>query len=238
MSRWVVPLPAAGCLIFDLDNTLLRTDQIPPAAIRPVVDAIAGARRTTPPERWRAELFSALYESSYDAVVRRLELSDSERDAGFAAYTALRLPPSLHLALYPDASAAVAQLQVLRKNGVRGILWTHGFPQFQSDKIDRLGLRDQFDVVIIEPVRLGGDSAPYEYLDGALARANCRDNHFIVVDDDPRKLRAGADRGGITVLIDRSGTQAATGADFVVADLRLVTQSLLTSVLGARTERE
>jgi FMN phosphatase YigB (HAD superfamily) len=222
---------AAGIrgLVFDLDNTLLRTDLIPFSVVEPAVTAIVHARgEARVSQKWRDRLRSALYRRAYDQAATDMGLSETEIKAGFAALSSAALPDGFALTLFPDAEAALADLQVLRARGLRAALVTRGFAGFQKAKVANLGIEGSFDAFSIDAIDEVAGPRFHEILRRLANDWNCTARELLVIDDDERKLDDAARLGMNPILIDRSaGGVGAAPTRLIVKDLREITDALL-----------
>jgi FMN phosphatase YigB (HAD superfamily) len=157
------PLPL---VVFDLDDTLIDTRNVLlPAALRRVADA------------------TGIPVADLDATGKKIEevlrgvagLSEAKRAAAAAAWYDPDVPP---LDPVPGARALLERL----RGRVRLCLLTRGEPARQRNKIERSGLGELFDEIVIRAIEQPGSKRDdlVRLLDGRAA-ARC-----AVIGDDPR----------------------------------------------------
>jgi putative hydrolase of the HAD superfamily len=203
-------------VVFDLDNTLLRTQDLPRSFVDPVVEAIVGRR----PELGASEqrLRETLFRRSLERVAEDFDLSEAEYGAAAAAYAELEVTDE-PLQLFPDARRA---LVVVEEWGLLRALMTRGFRRLQESKVERLALGDVFgDEIYIDALDDGPDRPGQVGLLSEVAdRWSLPSDRIVVVGDDPdAELRAGRELGMQTVLVWRDGSPPQDTAHLVVEDL-------------------
>lgn len=177
--------PQYTVVVFDLDDTLIDTAGVLlPDALRRVAEA-AGV----PVERLDPS------GKKIDAVLAPAgELDVDARAAAAAAWYAPVLPD---LEPVPGARAMLAALQ----GTTRLFLLTRGDPERQQAKVDRAGLRDYFEDVIVRPIEQPGSKR--DDLEAILARCEQPPDRCLVVGDDEHdELRHARDLGCLALHVD------------------------------------
>ncbi len=219
-------LPAKEGVIFDLDNTLLRTSEIPGSFVDPVIDAIASFRPDIDP-KWKESLRTALFRSALDVVGKKFSLSEREYEAAARAFSQLEIPDQMELRLYEDA---VDTLEKLHSAGVRCALLTRGFRRLQESKIKKLGLARYFGGEIFVDSVEEGPARPGQiaYLRRIGERWGCPPQRIVMVGDDPHaELRAALELGMETILVIRNRNIKVNEPHYVVNSLSEVVKMLL-----------
>jgi FMN phosphatase YigB (HAD superfamily) len=127
----------------------------------------------------------------FDEIARRHSLSNDDIDNAYRAYNSDEVGD---IALFPDVART---LRFLRSRGVRCFLLTSGVHRRQAAKIEKLGLQDAFDDIVINDVDRGDlMSECFRYL---LDRHRLRPQEVLVVGDRPQEeIRIGKDLGATT----------------------------------------
>jgi FMN phosphatase YigB (HAD superfamily) len=202
--------------VFDLDNTLLRTQDLPRGFVDPVVEAIVGRR----PELGGSveRLREALFRRSLESVAEDFRLSGEDYGAAAAAYAELEVTDE-PVELFPDARQA---LELVEERGLNRALMTRGFRRLQESKVDKLGLRAVFGEEIYVDALDDGPGRPGQVglLRGIVGRWALPPERILVIGDDPdAELRAGRELGMQTALVWRDGPPPQDTAHPVVEDL-------------------
>jgi FMN phosphatase YigB (HAD superfamily) len=216
-------------VVFDLDNTLLMTRMIPDSVVEPAVEAILRHRgREHVSKEWLLALKKALYTRAFDEAARDMDLTDAEARAGFTAFASVTLPPDLELALFPDAKAALDELQVVRQRGLRAALVTRGFARLQMSKVMKLGLQPLFDRFLIDAIDDPRSPRFPQIISTLVSEWGCSPARVVVIDDDVRKLEQAVRCGTLAVLVDRDFSEDVSeeGAWTRVPDLGVVMRAL------------
>lgn len=219
-------LPPKDGVIFDLDNTLLRTSDIPKSFVDPVIEAIASFRSRVQ-RKWKEDLRAALFRSAIDVVREQFSLSADEYKAATDAFSQLEIPPDMPLYLYLDAEEA---LQKLHEEGIQCALLTRGFRKLQNSKIKKLGLDRYFgDQIFVDSVEEGpGRPGQIAYLRRIAERWGCPPQRILMVGDDPdAELRAALELGMETVLVLRDPGIEMDEPHTVVQDLKEIVDMLI-----------
>ncbi len=128
----------------------------------------------------------------FDEIARRYDLSQEAVDRAFRAYNRDEVEA---IEPFPDVLPTLAYL---REEGILCFLLTSGIHRRQSSKIERLGLEDAFDEVVINDVDRGGlMSECMRYL---MDKHHLRPEETMIVGDRPQEeIRVGNDLGMLTV---------------------------------------
>ncbi|MFO8008117.1 MAG: uridine diphosphate-N-acetylglucosamine-binding protein YvcK [Candidatus Brocadiia bacterium] len=184
-------------VIFDLDDTLYDCtgtllDASRRRAARVLVDA--GLPMS---EREALELQRALGEEHgphflvFDEIARRYDLEEEVINQAYRAYNSDEVD---HIEPFSDVKPT---LRFLRNQGIACALLTSGVHRRQAVKIEKLGLADEFDQIIINDVERGelmGECMRY-----VLEKHRLRPEEALVVGDrPPEEIHAGKDLGMLT----------------------------------------
>jgi len=168
------------CVIFDLDDTLIDTGgTLLPAALMRVARALG-----LPVDSLNAR------GKAIDEVLEAVEgLSEGQRRAAAEAWYAPEVPP---LEPLPGAKAVLDALQ----GRAHLVLLTRGDPARQCLKIERSGLGDLFDEIVIRPIE--GSGSKRDDLRTLLAKhGKCA----VVGDDERDELRYALELGCIAIKV-------------------------------------
>lgn len=220
-------LPRRAGVIFDLDNTLFRTSDIPQTFVDPIIEAITSLRPNIQ-RPWIEEFRAALFRSAFDVVRERFGLSREEYKAAFDVYLKLEIPAEIELQLFPDASDI---LQVLLQEGIPRALLTRGFRNLQKSKINRLSLNRFFseEMIFVDAVE-DASTRPGQvaYLRRIAEVWKSLPQRIMVVGDDPHaELKAALELGMEAVLVLRDRDIEVDAPYRIVRDLSEVKELLL-----------
>ena len=128
----------------------------------------------------------------FDEIARRYDLPQGAVDRAFRVYNRDRVEA---IAPFPDVKPTLSHL---RQRGIMCFLLSTGVHRRQAAKVERLGLADYFDEVIINDVDRGGLMS--ECLRYLMDRHRLRADETMVVGDRPQEeIRVGNDLGAVTV---------------------------------------
>ncbi len=127
----------------------------------------------------------------FDEIARQHGLSEDAVDGAFRAYNSDEVGD---IETFPDVLPTIS---FLRSQGVICCLLTSGLHRRQSTKIEKLGLVDAFDEIVINDIERGGLMS--ECLRYLLGRHALRPDEMLVVGDRPQEeIRVGNDLGALT----------------------------------------
>lgn len=200
-----------GALLFDLDGTMLHSDPIHLAVFADMMaplglDVSEDFYMTHVHGRLNVDFFAEFLPDHPDP--QRLS---HDKEAAFRA----RLPRP-----YPAMAGVVALMARARAQGWKRAVVTNAMRPNAECMLDAIGLRDQFDTIIIgeECSRGKPDPEPYR---AAMAALDVAPEHAIAFEDSPSGVRAAAASGAYTVGIRSSlddATLRAAGAHVTLSD--------------------
>ncbi len=127
----------------------------------------------------------------FDEIARQYGLDNDAIDAAYRAYQSDEVG---EISLFPDV---LPTLEFLRSQGVLCLLLSSGLHRRQSTKIEKLGLCDAFDEVMINDADRGVLLS--ECLRYLLEKHRLRGGEVLLVGDRPsEEIRAGNDLGALT----------------------------------------
>ena len=176
--------------LFDCTGTLLEASRRRAAAVLVeaglpmTVEEATALQRTLAAERGPHFLV-------FDEMARRHGLDEDAIDRAYRAYNRDEVG---EIAPFPDV---IPTLRFLRGQGVLCFLLTSGVHRRQAAKIEKLGLRDAFDEVVINDVERGALMG--ECLRYLMEKRDLRPAELLVVGDRPtEEIRVGNDLGTVT----------------------------------------
>lgn len=190
--------------IFDLDNTLFDTDQIPLTVLDPVMELIRK-------EPWITNTALSIIEEecrriSFDELVRRHQFPLSLIRECYAAYSSIILTEPI----YPFADwhlvTAFSNDRVLVTSGIRA---------FQSQKITLLNIAHGFSEIVIDGIDDESRKHKEQIFDDLIEGRGARRESVLIVGDSPSsELEAGRRLGCVTAQILRRDIPVDPKADF------------------------
>jgi putative hydrolase of the HAD superfamily len=190
-------------IIYDLDNTLFPPRALPPAALAPVIHAVAWANEGTLSPAMLAAAMDECWADSLDSVAAKWGFSARMLAAGRAAYADVKIPETLEP--YPDVPV-IATIPAMR------FLVTTGCAEIQRQKLAALRIGHLFDEVHIASGE-GEWSGKGPIFRELLERHGLHHAELAVVGDNPdAELAAGGALGMFTVQVLREGVRPSTRA--------------------------
>lgn len=195
-------------IIFDLDDTLFPTRMITQEAVQPIIDAFIQANNQVKLLN-QEQVNSLLYDvwrQPFNRVALKYQLSRFLIDTINSAVDNFTL--NINLQPYEDYSQ-IHEIDCLK------FLVTTGHDKFQGQKIDLLGIRDDFDEIVIDAVNKKGRHGKKYAFQDLLQSYSLEANETIVIGDSPtNELKAGKALGCVTVQIIREGVIRADWPDY------------------------
>lgn len=214
-------------ICFDLDDTLYAYRQYARAGLEAAADRLEAETG----ERYLAELFEIYFdedrtEGTFDLLVEREAIDTEVIDELVEAFHGATTP----LTPYPETEAALARLTGAHALG----LITDG--RGGHEKLRRLGIRDQFDSVLVTPA-VGSSKHDPTVFEHMLSDLSVDPERAVYVGDDPRVDFAAPNELGMTTVRLRRGryralepaTDAAT-PDHEIRHLEAIPYAVTTTV--------
>lgn len=221
-------------ICFDLDDTLYAYRRYARAGLAAAADRLEAATG----ERYLAELREIYFdeertEGTFDLLVEREGLDPALIDELVEAFHDATTP----LTPYPETEAVLARLTGAYALG----LITDG--RGGREKLRRLGIRDQFDSVLVTPA-VGSSKHDPTVFERVLSDLSVEPERAVYVGDDPRVDFAAPNELGMTTVRLRRGryrgldpaTDAAT-PDHEIRDLEELPSTVTTTVPPEGPER-
>ncbi len=192
-------------IIADLDNTLWDTlGFLGEVAIEKAVTAMEEAGL---PERKGEQFLNKIYEKNFSRLLEELDVEESIAETGKDAYEVTSDKYLEKIELFDD-------VEVLENLPQRKVLVTSGKKDFQEEKIERLGIRDLFEKIVIV-----NSFSKEEEIDTLVEEYGVSPGEVLVLGDNPSsEIRAGNILGCHTVQINRRRKQACK-ADYSIDSL-------------------
>jgi FMN phosphatase YigB (HAD superfamily) len=195
-------------IVFDLDNTLFETRSLPPSLTEPIYQALresnCGDDSVSPDVLEQA--FEDSWSIAFPLVVEKHGLPQRMLQLWHDAHRRLEFREPLQP--FPDVTEVIPRLSGLK------FLLTSGYRRVQNAKIDALGIRSLFDMIIIDAVdddiHRGKEAILRELLQ---TQDWSPEDLMIVGDSSVSELLAGRRLGIPTVQIFRPGVIPSDLAD-------------------------
>ena len=182
-------------VIFDLDDTLYDcTGSLVRASRRRAAEQLvdAGLPMSVDEATELQEELASIHGPHFlvfDEIGRRYDLDETAVKQAYRAYNSEEVGSSIQP--FPDA---MSSLRGLAELGVERYLLTMGYPPRQQAKINKLGLEDEFDDVLVNDVDRG--VAMTECLRYLLDKHNLNPGEVLIVGDRPsEEIRYGNELG-------------------------------------------
>ena len=207
---------AFKAVIFDLDNTLADAKLVGDTAFDAAFQAIRQANHGRLSESQLQDAFAACWHTAFYTVAAEHGFSAEMTEAGAQAFRNLRVPEEASYQGYGD-------LEMLQQLPMKRHLVTSGFRDFQNSKVERLGIRDDFDSIQIDdPEDHLPDAGPGKtpLFEKICAQQGIRPDEVLVVGDNPAsEIAAGNALGMTTIQVLRPGIEASGDAHHQISDL-------------------
>lgn len=180
-------------IIFDLDMCILDTHSLIGHFFQPVLDALYNSELSL---ELKGEINCQLWTTSLDDVIEIFSIPKDITKRLREAYRQIEVP---------DGIKTFGDEEFIRGLPVKKILVTTGYKKFQETKIEKLGIANLFDEIIIDALdfidKRKGKKKIFEEL---LRRNKWEKNEVLVVGDNPAsELGAAKSLGIFTVQILR-----------------------------------
>lgn len=198
-----------SAIIFDLDMCILDTYSLTGPFFKPVLDVLHTSQLSV---EEKTKIEAQLWTTSLDDTIKLFAIPNDIAAAMRAAYLNVQVPDGIYT--YGDEA-------VIRTMPQKKFLVTSGYTKFQQSKIDKLGIADLFDGIIIDasdiPEQRKGKKAIFQ----EIMQANgWLPAEIMVVGDNPlSELAAGKAIGMITVQTLRPTVVKWPEADYHVSSL-------------------
>jgi len=168
-------------IIFDLDMCILNTHSLSGPFLQPVLDALA---ETDLSIEIKDGINQHLWTTSLEDIVNLFSLSAEIAESLRASYRQMEVPDGIKT--YGDENC-------LRNLPVTRILVTSGYRKFQETKIQKLGIADLFEEIIIDALDYPAERKGKQLIfQDFLLRFELKPDEVLVVGDNPySELRAG-----------------------------------------------
>ncbi|MBI2064543.1 MAG: HAD family hydrolase [Candidatus Yanofskybacteria bacterium] len=191
-------------MIFDLDMCILDTHTLAGSFFQPVLDALYSSEL---PQDVKEKIQYQLWTTSLDDTMEMFSVSEDIAERMREAYRGIEVP---------DGIKTFGDEEFIRGLPVSKILVTTGYIKFQQTKIEKIGVADLFDEIIIDSLdykeKRRGKKRIFEEL---LVKNGWNKDEVLVVGDNPRSELGAAKSLGIrTVQTLRPTIEKWEGADY------------------------
>lgn len=196
-------------IIFDLDMCILDTHSLTGPFFKPVLDMLHSAAL---PNEQKQQIEAQLWTTSLDDTIKLFSIPDDIATAMRAAYLDVQVPDGIYT--YGDEES-------IRALTVKKFLVTSGYRKFQQTKIDKLGIADLFDGIIIDASDMPEQRKGKKVIFQEIMQTNgWLPSEIMVVGDNPlSELAAGKALGMITVQTLRPTVVKWPEADYHIMSL-------------------
>lgn len=198
-----------SAIIFDLDMCILDTHSLTGPFFEPVLSVL---RNSNLSEELKRQIEKQLWTTSLDYVIELYKVSADIADNLRQAYLTIEVP---------DGIKTFGDEECIRALPVKKFLVTSGYRRFQQTKIDKLGIADLFDQVIIDVSDIPGQRPGKTKIFQDIMQANnWLPAEVVVVGDNPlSELGSGKSLGMITVQTLRPTVEKWPEADCHITSL-------------------
>jgi len=191
-------------VILDLDMCILDTHTLAGSFFKPVLDALYNSELSP---GLKEKIQYQLWITSLDDTMEMFSVPENIAERMREAYRRIEVP---------DGIKTFGDEEFIRDLPVIKILVTTGYIKFQETKIEKLGIANLFDEIIIDALdyrdQRKGKRKIFEEL---LIKNNWRENEVLVVGDNPMsELRAAKSLGIRTVQTLRPTIEKWAEADY------------------------
>jgi putative hydrolase of the HAD superfamily len=194
------------CLIFDLDNTIYSVASIGERLFHDLFDLI---------EKHGA------YCGNIDAIKReimRRPFQDVAKDFHFTEDLTMEGIELLSDLTYEDPIKPYNDYPPTKNLQCRKILVTSGFQKLQRSKIERLGIGNDFEEIIIIDPALSCKTKKDVFTEILTRHRLAAEEIIIIGDDINSEIKAGKELGMETVVYDHEGCLEPSSSDRVIAN--------------------
>ena len=196
-------------MIFDLDMCILNTHTLTGPFFQPVLDALYSSELS---QDLKERIQYQLWTTSLDDTMEMFSVPENIVERMREAYRQIEVP---------DDIKTFGDEEFIRDLPVRKILVTTGYRKFQETKIEKIGVADLFDEIIIDALgyrdQRKGKKRIFEEL---LVKNGWSKDEVLVVGDNPRSELGAAKFLGIkTVQTLRSTIEKWPEADYHIYSL-------------------
>ena len=196
-------------MIFDLDMCILNTHTLTGPFFQPVLDALYSSELS---QDLKERIQYQLWTTSLDDTMEMFSVPENIVERMREAYRQIEVP---------DNIKTFGDEEFIRDLPVRKILVTTGYRKFQETKIEKIGVADLFDEIIIDALdyrdQRKGKKRIFEEL---LVKNGWSKDEVLVVGDNPRSELGAAKFLGIkTVQTLRSTIEKWPEADYHIYSL-------------------
>lgn len=191
-------------IIFDLDMCILDTHSLLGSFFQPVLDAFYNSNL---PAELKQKINHQLWTNSLDDVIDMFSIPGDIAEKMREAYRTIEVP---------DGIKTFGDEEFLRDLPVKKILVTTGYRRFQETKIEKLGIDNLFDEIIIDALDCRDQRKGKKKIFEELLDKNRWDkNEVLVVGDNPMsELKAAKSLGIPTVQTLRPTIEKWEGSDY------------------------
>lgn len=191
-------------IIFDLDMCILDTHSLLGSFFQPVLDAFHNSNL---PAELKQKINHQLWTNSLDDVIDMFSIPGDIAEKMREAYRTIEVP---------DGIKTFGDEEFLRDLPVKKILVTTGYRRFQETKIEKLGIDNLFDEIIIDALDYRDQRKGKKKIFEELLDKNRWDkNEVLVVGDNPMsELKAAKSLGIPTVQTLRPTIEKWEGSDY------------------------
>ncbi|MCB0280834.1 MAG: HAD family hydrolase, partial [Calditrichaeota bacterium] len=185
-------------------------------SVQPIIDTFTKANKQVDHlnDSQLAEFLYDVWRSPFNKVAKKYKLSQFLIDTVNTAVDGFEL--KIHLRPYED------YLQIHDLNAMKFLVST-GHSTFQNQKIDLLGIRQDFDEIIIDALNLPNRPGKKHIFEQVLSKYQFRADEVLVIGDNPdSEIKAGKALGIKTVQIIREGVIRSDLPDFHIIHIRQI----------------
>jgi len=198
-------------IIFDLDNSILDTRSLGEDILTPVLSPLFSSDLS---DETKEAIADALWYDAFEDVMQEFFVPDEISKEMREAEKRLNVPEGKIIKSFGDE-------ECIRNLPVKRILVTSGFKSFQQSKIDKLGITDLFDEIIIDAVDdIKTRKGKKKIFEEILKTNRWNKDEVLVVGDNPKSELGKAKAIGITTVQTlRPGIKKWKEADHYIVSL-------------------
>lgn len=197
-------------IIFDLDMCILDTHTLTGSFFQPVLDVLYSSGLL---QELKEKINYQLWTTSLDDTMEMFAVPEKTAERMREAYRHIEVP---------DGIKTFGDEDYIRELPVKKILVTTGYKKFQETKIEKLGVIDLFDEIIIDMLdRKSERKGKKKIFEELLAENGWKADEVLVVGDNPKsELGAARSLGIPTVQTLRPTIEKWKEADYHIHSLR------------------